>query len=91
MVTDDGWGPDDMMNGSYAGGMWMMAISGLVLLALLGAMLFLMLREASPRHTTAGLTGGPAAASPRELLDQRLARGEISSEEYSNTRTLLDP
>jgi uncharacterized membrane protein len=32
----------------------------------------------------------PPAPSPREILDLRLARGEISPEEYSTARPLLD-
>jgi putative membrane protein len=35
--------------------------------------------------------GTANAATPRELLDSRLARGEISIEEYRRLREALDP
>lgn len=33
---------------------------------------------------------GPGEKSPRELLDQRFARGEIDEEEYRKRRGVLD-
>ncbi len=91
MFTEDGWDPNDMMNGSYGGGFWMMAILGLLLVALLGTTIYLVLRGTGLGRTDMGLSAHTSPGSPRDVLDQRLARGEISPEEYSSIRTLLGP
>ena len=84
----DGSYGDGMMDGSW--GFWMMAILGLLLLAMIGLTAFLAVRGTGPRQSSPGhdLTETPSSA--REMLDQRLARGEISQEDYTATRTLLD-
>ena len=96
MFADD-WGPGGMMNGRYDdggmryGGVWLMLVLGLVVVALLVAILVLLVRmPAGARAFDAARPSGPAA-TPRELLDLRLARGEISPEDYRATRPLLDP
>jgi putative membrane protein len=96
MFADD-WDPDRMMNGRYDGdgmmygGAWLMLGLGLVVVALLVAMLVLMVRmSAGAPPVGAARPSGPVA-TPRELLDLRLARGEISPEDYRATRPLLDP
>lgn len=37
-----------------------------------------------------GGAAGPASRSPREILDERFARGEIDEEEYRRGREQLD-
>ena len=94
MLPAHNWDPDRMMNGSYGGAMmgggaWMMAIFGLLLLVLMGTAIFLAIKAVGSRHNDVGPVAGPASGSPGDLLDLRLARGEISPEEYGTTRTLL--
>ncbi len=73
----------------YGFGMWILwAIVGvLILVALIVGLVWLVLMVA--RRTNAGVsnhsyaTGGPAAAqTPKEVLQMRYARGEITREEY---------
>jgi len=83
-----------MMNGSDGmtyGGFWLMLLFGLLLVVLLGVAIYLALRAANPRPLASGGPVERAAPSPREVLDLRLPRGEISPEEYSTARPLLDP
>jgi uncharacterized membrane protein len=96
MFTKDGWDPDDMMNGSYGngfmgGGAWMMLLVGLLLVVLLATTIFFVLKAVELGHQETGRSADRAVGSPRDVLDHRLARGEISHEEYAATRTLLDP
>ena len=79
-------GPDGM---TY-GGFWLMLLVGLVLVVLLAAAIYVALRAVNPQPPASGRMVEPAASSPREVLDLRLARGEISPEEYSTARPLLD-
>ncbi|MCW2761599.1 MAG: hypothetical protein JWR85_1800 [Marmoricola sp.] len=87
------WDPDGMMDGSYGGGMmgnggvWIMLIFGLLLVVLVGIAAFWAI--APTRTPTSTGPGVGQAGSARDVLDLRLARGEISSEEYNSTRTLL--
>lgn len=97
MFRTDDWDPGRMMDGSYSngtgmmnGGGWVMALIALLLLVLVGVAIFI------ASKATFGLASGvrgvpPVTGSPRDILDLRLARGEISPEEYGTTRTLLDP
>jgi putative membrane protein len=90
-MISDRW--DRMMNGSNGmtyGGFWLMLLFGLLLLVLLGVAIYFVLRAANPRPVASGGPVERAALSPREVLDLRLARGEISPEEYSVARPLLD-
>ena len=83
-----------MMDGSdgmsYAG-FWLMLLVAVIFLVLLGALVYVALRAANPQPPASARTVGPVVPSPREVLDLRLARGEISPEEYSTARPLLDP
>ena len=88
--------PDRMMDGSYGDGMmdggWgfaMMAILGLLLVVMVGITAYLALRTTGPRQPAPGPGAEGTPATPRDVLDLRLARGEISQEEYSSTRTIL--
>jgi uncharacterized membrane protein len=94
MFLMNDWDPDRMMDEPYSGGMmsswgvWMMVFLGLLLLILAGTAIFWALKAAGTTH--ANRNSGPAG-SPRDLLDLRLAGGEISAEEYTTTRALLGP
>lgn len=95
MFSTDDWDPGHMMDGSYGngtgmmnGGGWLMVVIGLLLLLLVGTTIFLALR--ATRSSSTDREVGSATATPREVLDLRLARGEISPEDYGSTRTLLD-
>ncbi len=81
------------MNGSDGmtyGGFWLMLLVGLFLVVLLGVAIYVALRAVNPQPPPSGRMVEPAALSPREVLDLRLARGEISPEDYSAARPLLD-
>jgi len=97
MYATDDWDPDRMMDGSYGGGMmdgggmWMMVLFGLLLLVLVGTAIFWAIKAAGTHAHGNGTVVGSASGSPRDVLDLRLARGEISAEEYGATRTLLGP
>jgi uncharacterized membrane protein len=90
-MVSDRW--DRMMNGSNGmtyGGFWLMLLFGLLLVVVLGVAIYLVLRAANPHPLAAGGPVERAAPSPREVLDLRLARGEINPEDYSVARPLLD-
>jgi uncharacterized membrane protein len=91
MFANDDWDRGRMMDGSYGGmsngGVWMMIAFGLLLLVLVGITVFLAIKAAGAPAPT-----GPGVgqhASPREVLDLRLARGEMSPEDYNTARDLL--
>ena len=88
-----GYDHDGMMNG--ASGWFTMLLGFLVLLALIGFTIYWVARATSPRSTacpppTVPPLWAPSGPSPRDVLDLRLARGEISPDEYGATRGLLD-
>jgi uncharacterized membrane protein len=90
-MASDRW--DRMMNGSGGmsyGGFWLMVLIGIFLVALLGVAIYVALRAINPQPSASGHRVEPTAPSPREVLDLRLARGEISPEEYNTARPLLD-
>lgn len=65
----------DGMNMEMMGGMGVMMLVGLVVLAIvIGAAVYLAVRAAQP--------SGHRAPTARETLQQRLARGDITPEEY---------
>ncbi|WP_169581837.1 MULTISPECIES: SHOCT domain-containing protein [Microbacterium] len=76
-----------MMWGYATGGWWMWVIGILVPLILVGALvvvLVLLMRSEGERRRDAG-TGGQA----RELLEMRLARGEITPQEFREVSAAL--
>lgn len=86
----DGWNDGDMMDGS---GVWVMVLVTVLLVALLAAVLVLVVRASSASSsTTTPTTPGPGPSPPmapltaREVLDLRLARGEITRAEYAEMR-----
>jgi uncharacterized membrane protein len=64
------------------GGAIVMAIMMLVFWALLAVAIVWVVRGAAP--------GAPREPSARELLDRRLAHGEISPDEYRDLRAALE-
>jgi putative membrane protein len=67
----------------WGAGSWlMMSVLMLIVLALLiGAIAWLLTRRSEL----------PAARSARQILDERLARGDITEDEYRRRRDLLPP
>jgi uncharacterized membrane protein len=101
MFALDDWGPG-MMDGRDRGGMmdgggaWVVMVLCLVLLvALVGVVTYLVVRASSAPASSGPLAvppapPAPAGPTPRDVLDHRLARGEVTPEEYSAARELLD-
>ena len=81
------------MDGS---GAWFTMLLGfLVLLALIGFTIYWVARATTPRSSAYGgpplsSPRSPSGPSPRDVLDLRLASGEITADEYGATRRLLD-
>ena len=97
MFLTDVRDPDRMMDGSYGDGMmdgswgfWMMALLGVLLVVIIGVTAVLALRAAGGQSSATAHGVATPPSSPREVLDQRLARGEISQTEYGSTRALFD-
>lgn len=68
----DSWG----VHGFFGGGMWLLWIVLIVVLVLVVKAM------SGPGSTQ----GGGQARSPREILDERYARGEIDKDEYEQKR-----
>lgn len=86
-----------MMNGFGMGGIelawifWILLIAGLVLLAVVLVKAFT--RNAGGNAPTGGQESprsGAGTATARATLEERFARGEISTEEYQERRRLLE-
>lgn len=80
--------------GGMVPGFWMGM--GLFWLLLIGVIVWLVVQLASPRRgpeppapTASPRPWGPAAESPLEVLDRRLANGEIDVATYQQTRAAL--
>ncbi len=73
------WGP-----GGF-GGLWMGPVFWIILLGLVVWLAVLLAR----RGGNGGGPVSPPAKTPREILDERFARGEIDDEEYKRRRDLL--
>jgi putative membrane protein len=97
MVGFDDWGPGRMAHRQYGGAMmdggtgWFVLVLVLVLVlvvVLAGVAVYVAAVAArSPRPPSSAPLAPP---SPRDLLDRRLASGEITPEEYGERRQLLD-
>jgi putative membrane protein len=75
-----------MMNGPMTGWMWIWPLLVLAGLLIIGYVVVRLVSGARP-PTTAGTQ--PAGSSPRQILDERFARGEIDEDEYRRRRDLL--
>jgi putative membrane protein len=74
------------------GGMWLWWLFGLILLVGLVLLAVLVVRTLAG-GTVSGPPGAPGSAPPnraREILDERYARGEVSTEEYQERLRSLD-
>lgn len=76
----DGWMPWGW------GGMWFGPIFWIILIALVVWIVVVLLR----RGGSALPDGPPRGKTPREILDERFARGEIDEQEYEARRRVLD-
>lgn len=90
----DNWYPGRMMDGYRGdnmmdGGGWIMVIFMLILLVLAVSATLWVIRGVGSNSVGANRSVSPGSA--RDVLDLRLARGEIKPEEYSAARALLDP
>jgi len=73
----------------HGSGSWVTLLVGFLLfLALIWLAVYWIARATSPPSTRP--LSRPAAPAPRDVLDLRLARGEITPEEYGATTRLLD-
>jgi len=68
-----------------AGGWVLMALAMLVLIALVVVLVFWLVNQ--KRGSDGALT--PPGVSPREALDHRLVKGEITGEQYDELRARL--
>ncbi len=84
-----GHGYGDMMDGFGAGGFGVMWFFWFLILVGIAALIFAVVRLASrsPRHGADESQGGPsqnlAGGNARAILEERYARGEIDTEEFS--------
>ncbi len=75
------WGHEygDMMGGFGFGGMWLL---WLLILVGIGVLVFVVLRLASQSRNDG--KNPPPASSARAILEERYARGEIDTEEFTD-------
>ena len=78
-ISAQRWMDDDHMDGW---GWWMMGLGMILVLALVAALVFFLVRE-SGRRTR------PDGAGALDALDHRFARGEIDEDEYRKRRDIL--
>lgn len=64
----------------YNGGVWMWVVGGLIVVGLV--VLVVALIRNSTAATRAGTTITAVTSTPRQILDERYARGELNTEEY---------
>lgn len=64
----------------YNGGAWMWVVGGLIVVGVV--ILVVVLIRNSTAATTVGTTSAAVTSTPRQILDERYARGELTSEEY---------
>ena len=84
----NGW---DMGGTGCAGGMAMMWLAGLLLLGGVVVLAVVVVRAFSGRSQDKGRTGtGAGFGRGREVLEERYARGELSTEEYRERLRVLD-
>jgi uncharacterized membrane protein len=77
-------------NGMMYGGFWLMLLVGILVAVLLGLAIYVAVRVNAQPRIAEGMVER-TAPSPRDILDLRLAHGEISPEEHSSARALLAP
>ena len=70
-----------MMWGNYSMGYWGWGVGAFVIVALVVAGI-LIVRYATVRRVATPTVGTTDATTPRQILDNRLAQGELSIKEY---------
>lgn len=85
-----------MMNDRNVGGGWMWGFGGLLMLSvllLIGLAVWAVITVTNRAHHTPAGMGAAAEASgrarTRQVLDERYARGEMTTEEYTERRNTL--
>lgn len=82
------WDRGDMMDGGTSGGHWAwVLLIFLILAAFLAAIVVLVVRQSRP---SAPGPSQPPTDTAHRILAERLARGEITPEEYSERAQTLD-
>ena len=74
---------DDHMDGGWAWGMGVLMVIAVVAIV---ALVIWFVRSTSASHAQPG----PAFETPRQILDRRLAMGEITPEEYTQRAEILE-
>ena len=64
----------------YNGGAWMWVVGGLIVIGVV--VLVVVLIRNSTAATTVGTAIAAVTSTPRQILDERYARGELTTEEY---------
>jgi putative membrane protein len=64
----------------YGGGVWLWVVGGLVVVGVVALLLALV--RSSTAATRAGTTPAATPSTPRQILDERYARGELTTDEY---------
>lgn len=64
----------------YSGWAWMWVVGGLVIVGIVVLVAVLVRNATAPTKT--GTSVGAATSTPRQILDERYARGELTTEEY---------
>lgn len=64
----------------YNGGIWMWVVGGLVVIGIV-VLAVVLIRNLTVRGK-ADTTAAAATSTPRQILDARYARGELTTEEY---------
>jgi putative membrane protein len=79
-----------MMYGYDGGWVWMW-VGGILLLLVLAALIVLVVRAfSSGTSPGAGQAPKPPASSARQIIEERLARGEITPDEFRQLARALD-
>ncbi|MDP9028732.1 MAG: SHOCT domain-containing protein [Actinomycetota bacterium] len=78
-----------MMWGNYAMGFWGWGIGAVVIVGLVIAGIFLV-RYATAQRVQAPTVANVVVSTPRQILDSRLAKGELSVKDYQDRLAALD-
>ena len=70
---------------------WLLVVGGIVLLVILAVRVFAGGANRDSTNRDATVSNGPGSrSSARQLLDERYAKGELSTEEYKERLRVLD-
>ena len=82
-----------MMWGNYGMSGWSWGFGGLVLIGVV-ILIIVLLRRQSPPRSEASATppaGAQSTATPQQILDERYAKGELTTAEYRERTAALGP